>query len=197
MRFRLVASLVIFIGSYLPLSVILLAQNFDYEAIGTPFCWKIWEGSCHLPLKNPGPSLAVFIVCVVCFLATLATLAIVRPKHEIDITGTTHVPADLMNYTLPYIVSFMSLDYQELGQFVGFLIFLGWVFLITHRSGQVLLNPLLIVFGWRLYDITYRYAADDVEHSARALSSGPLIVGDRHSQVAVQDIMILKPSMPR
>lgn len=197
MRLRLFASLVVFVGSYLPLSLILLAQNFDYAAMGTPLCWELWEHGCHLPLRDPGPSLTVFIVCVACFLATLVTLAIVRPKHEIDITGATHVPSDLMNYTLPYIVSFMSLDYEEPGQFVGFLIFLGWVFLITHRSGQVLLNPVLIVFGWRLYDITYRHAADDVEHSARALSSGALIAGDRHCQVAVQDIVILKPAKPR
>jgi hypothetical protein len=53
-----------------------------------------------------------------------------------------------MNYVLPYVVSFMSIDYQVTGKFVGFLIFLGWMFLITYKSGQIMLNPLLTVFGW-------------------------------------------------
>lgn len=194
MRIRLLASLMIFIGSYLPLSLILLAQNYDEGALSRPMCWAFWEDGCSLPLKNPTLSITVLATCVVCFLVTLLTLKIVKPKHEIVVTSASHVPTDLMNYTLPYIVSFMGLDYQEPGKFVGFLIFLMWVFFITHKSGQVLLNPVLIVFGWRLYDLTYRYGADTIDHTSRALSSEPIVTGDRLSQIAVEDVLVLKPN---
>jgi hypothetical protein len=80
-----------------------------------------------------------------------------------------YVPADLMNYTLPYVVSFMSIEYQDTGKFIGLIIFLGWMFWITFRAGQIILNPLLIAFGWRLYDIKYRYAGSQNLYSGFAL----------------------------
>ena len=38
-----------------------------------------------------------------------------------------------MNYTLPYVVSFMSIEYHDTGKFVGLIIFLAWMFWITYR----------------------------------------------------------------
>lgn len=192
MQFRLITSFIIFTGSYLPLSLILLAQNFDYAALDKPICWAFWASNCTLPLKNPGLALSIFFACVACFMVTLLVLALVKPKHEIVVTSASHVPADLMNYTLPYIVSFMSLDYQEPGKFVGVLIFMAWMFFITHKSGQILLNPVLIAFGWRLYDLTYRYAGDQVEHTSRALSLAVVTADERVRQVPVQDLLIIK-----
>ena len=63
--------------------------------------------------------------------------AVVRPKHEVVVKSADYVPADLMNYTLLTSYRSQSLDYQEPGTFIGFLIFMGWMFLITHRSGQI------------------------------------------------------------
>ena len=193
MKLRLIPAIFIFVGSYLPLSLILLAQNLDYSRLQQNFCWKIWEGDCSLPLKNPNFALGIFLTCIVCFVVTLITLAAVRPKHEIQMTQVKHVPADLMNYTLPYVVSFMSIDYQETGKFVGFLIFLGWTFWITYRSGQIILNPLLIAFGWRLYDISYHFVGDQTEQAGSALVHGHIAVGERHRQIAIQDILVIKP----
>ena len=86
----------------------------------------------------------------------------------------------------------MSIDYQDPSKCVGFLIFLGWMFLITYKSGQIILNPLLIVLGWRLYDISYRYAGSADVHSGNALVSGRLEVGQRYRQAPVQDILVIK-----
>ncbi|MDX1170678.1 hypothetical protein GOL87_27585 [Sinorhizobium medicae] len=194
MQLRLIAAIVIFVGSYLPLSLILLAQNIDYARLKQKICWKLWEQGCSLPLNNPGFATGIFGACILCFAVTLVALALVRPKHEVQLTQVKHVPADLMNYTLPYVVSFMSIDYQETGKFVGFLIFLGWMFWITYRSGQIVLNPVLIAFGWRLYDISYRFVGDQTEHSSNALVYGAVATGERHRQGAMQDILIVKPS---
>ena len=59
-----------------------------------------------------------------------------------------------MNYTLPYIVSFMSFGYDQEGKFIGIVIFLTWIFWITYKSGQIILNPILVAFGWKLYEVT-------------------------------------------
>ncbi|QKC97166.1 hypothetical protein EB231_22640 [Mesorhizobium sp. NZP2298] len=128
MRFRAWISFLIFIGSYLPLSLILLAQNYDYSSIGNPICWAFWKPTCTIPFKNPWFATGIFLLCLVCFVLTLVLLAALRPYTPITVRSASHVPADLMNYSLPYVVSFMSIDYQDTGKFIGFLIFLAWMF---------------------------------------------------------------------
>jgi hypothetical protein len=190
-QFRVPFAAAIFLGSYLPLSLILLAQNFDYASVTRPFCWN-WTADCVMPFRNPTFALGIFFGCIVCFAITLAILAMVTPKREIIVRQAKYIPADLMNYVLPYVVSFMSIDYQETGKFIGLLIFLAWMFWITFKSGQIIFNPLLIVFGWRLYDISYNFPGDNTEHSSFALSKVLISPLERYRQTAIQDVMIIK-----
>lgn len=193
MQFRFMASVGIFFGSYLPLSLILLAQDYDYKFVGYNVCWKVWDtaSNCKIPLRNPGYSLTIFFICLVCFSITLLALSKAQPKLPIDIREAKYIPAELMSYTLPYVVSFMSLNYHETGKFVGLFIFLGWMFWIAHKSGQLILNPILIVFGWRLYEITYVFPGDAQQRHGRALAKLFIEPGKRYSHVNVQDIVVL------
>jgi hypothetical protein len=193
MRFRVITSFVIFLGSYLPLSLILLAQNYDYDALSKPFCAAFLSAGCFIPLKNPGWAIGIFVACLACFALTLAALASVKPDKPIVIRSAVHVPADLMNYTLPYVVSFMSINYQDTGKFIGFLIFLAWMFWITHRSGRIIMNPVLIAFGWRPYELEYRFGGDDTEYTSHALVHGHVSPGETRLQMAIQDVLIIKP----
>lgn len=192
MQFRFWASLIVFIGSYFPLGLILLAQDFRYDLLFAPLCWPPFTDGCVLPLRNGIFPLAIFCTTLVCLVLSLASLTTVNPKIRIDIVNIKYIPAELMSYTLPYVVSFMSLDYQYTGKFVGLLIFLAWMFLITYRSGQLILNPVLIVFGWRLYEISFLFPGDKEKRTGRALSRVPLEPNQRYDQSTVQDIMIIK-----
>ncbi|MBL0000910.1 MAG: hypothetical protein IPO97_07845 [Sphingomonadales bacterium] len=97
-----------------------------------------------------------------------------------------------MNYTLPYIVSFMSIEYSDTGKFVGFVVFLLWIFWISHRSGQIILNPVLIALSWRMYEVEYKFPGSDAKHSGKALAYGHLTAGP-FKQSLVQAIQIIKP----
>ena len=192
LKFRLWASIMVFVGSYLPLSLILLAQDLQFNQVGMPTCWAIYEVGCDLPLRNGAFSLSIFIACLICLLGTLAVLWSVNPKVPIDVIETKHIPAELMSYTLPYVVSFMNLDYQETGKFIGLAIFLIWIFLITYSSGQLILNPLLAVLGWRLYEVKYQFPAETEVHTGRALMHGMMEPGSRYKHSAAQDVLIIK-----
>lgn len=190
-QFRLPAAIVVFLGSYFPISVILMAQDFDYSALKRSFCWPLGT-VCKLPLQNPWFSASIFFLCLLCFALTLLALRLAPAKLPIVIREATYVPADLMNYTLPYIVSVMSIGYQETGKFVGLVIFLGWMFWITHRAGQLILNPVLVAFGWKLYDLTYNFPGYENQYSGRALANGPIVPGQRYRHTAIQDVLIIR-----
>jgi hypothetical protein len=137
-------------------------------------------------------ALGIFVTCLACFILSLAVLFNVRPDKPIVIKAARHVPADLMNYSLPYVVSFMSIDYQDTSKFVGFAIFLLWMFWITHRSGQIILNPIFIAFGWRPYELDFRYAGDIIEYSGMALVQGHVSPNETHQYVSLQDVLIIR-----
>ncbi|MFC4352277.1 hypothetical protein ACFOW6_12070 [Fodinicurvata halophila] len=192
LQIKFPAALIIFIGSYFPLSLILIAQDYNYDMVTSSICNIITSNNCIIPFNNGYYTITFFIVCLLCFLISLGALSTIKPKTPVNITQSKYIPAELMSYTLPYIVSFMSIDYQETGKFVGLLVFLCWIFLITFRSGQLILNPLLIVFGWRLYEIKYTFPGDGNERTAKTLSKSPLQPGERYNQSIIQDIMIIK-----
>ena len=192
MQLRIYAATLIFVGSYFPLSLILLAQDINYSYILNATNTDALSSGCGAILKNPNFSIPMVASSFVCFILTIVALHLATPKALIKLTDAKNVPANLMNYTLPYVVAFMSFDYHEIGKFVGILIYLGWMFLISYRSGQVILNPLLIVFGWRYYELKYMFAGDSREFSSRALSKDVLEPGMHCKQTAVQDILVLQ-----
>src|SRR5689334_10858692 len=120
MQFRLITAAIVFLGSYLPLSLVLLAQNIDYTQAGSPLCSNLASSQCDIPLKNPVWALGMVLLTAGCFAVTVLSLRLIKPKTQISVTSSKYIPTDLMNYTLPYIVSFMSIDYQDTGKFVGF-----------------------------------------------------------------------------
>ncbi|MDV4157125.1 hypothetical protein R1480_22105, partial [Rhizobium brockwellii] len=90
--------------------------------------------------QNGTLSLIVFAICLFCLVFSLGALATVKPKTPVDIKEAKYIPAELMAYTLPYVVSFMSLEYKDTGKFVGLLIFRmatlrGHAFLPRQKPG--------------------------------------------------------------
>ena len=170
----------------------MLAQDFRYHLLYSPLCWPPTADVCVLPFRNGIFPVLIFVTCAVCFVVSIGALSSIKPKTPLDIRDAKHVPAELMSYTLPYVVSFMSIDYHDTGKFVGFIIFLGWMFLITYRSGQLIVNPLLAVLGWRLYEIKYAFPGNSNEYTGRVLSRVSLVPGARYNHSAVQDILIIR-----
>jgi hypothetical protein len=195
MKLRFWAAAVIYLASYLPLSVILLCQDLNLDRLGGGLCNPFAARAavrCQVPLDHPIVATGAVLICALALGVALLTLRLVQPKQKIVIKESKAVPADLMNYVLPYVVSFMGLDYKDGGKLLGFGVFFLWIFVITHKSGQVILNPVLVVFGWQLYDVTYTFENETTEYSGAILSRSTLEVGKAYRQVGVQDVLIVK-----
>ncbi|GAA5618248.1 hypothetical protein Brsp03_02404 [Brucella sp. NBRC 12951] len=195
MQFRTPVALSVFIGSYLPLSVILLAQDYDYQFLKQDFCFDFLheKSGCVVPFSNPWLSIGIFIVSLLCFVLSMFSLRVLKFKRTIVLKEVKHIPSDLMNYTLPYVVSFMGVGYNDTGKFVGVIVFLAWMFWITYKSGQIILNPLLVVFGWRLYELTYQNSGSEERRNVVALSSCDMIVEKNYKYDFIQDVLVVKP----
>jgi hypothetical protein len=103
-----------------------------------------------------------------CLIVTVVSLKLIRPSQDIEVINAKYIPTDLMNYTLPYIVSFMSIEYSDTGKFVGF------------------------VVSWRMYEVEYRFPGGQEKYTGKALAHGHLTTG-AFKQSMVQSIQIIKP----
>lgn len=194
MQLRVITAAMIFIGSYLPLALILLVRDFEPRFLKAPLCFNLWnvENNCRLPFSQPSMSIPILLICLTCLILTLFILRAIPAKRTISIHSSKYVPAEIMNYTLPYVVSFMAYGYQDEGAFLGILIFMVWIFWITYKSGQIILNPVLVAFGWRLYEIEFSYANDSRRHLGTALARGLIANGDKLSMNSVQDVIVVR-----
>lgn len=175
MKIKPLPAILLFLASYFPLSLILLLQDVSEASWSTPFCRSIH--TCGLPdLLNATRSLSLFGVCLISLVFFLIVMKMIPADHDLTVKEAKPAPNDLINYVFPYVVSFMGLDLGSSGKLYGFLVFLGWMFLITYRSGQILMNPLLIAAGWQLHEVTVRIGRSD--RAGFALARGPVNPGD-------------------
>jgi len=160
MQFRLIAAVFVFLGSYFPLALILALQDVSPASWSAPVCASLKD--CSLPtLSHPMLSAVGVVTTGLCLLITFKLLAALRYKYPIEVIESKPVPSELISYSFPYIVSFMGVDYGSTGKIAGLLAFLAWLFLITYRAGQIVMNPILLILGWSLYEAKIRINGHD------------------------------------
>lgn len=151
MQFRLLPALFIFFGSYFPLAVILALQDVKKEYWDLEICWRL--NNCVIPrVNNPFMSLSLVALTFLCVLTTVWILKNVRYKYPVHVSKFKSISSELISYSFPYIVSLIGVGYDDSGKIVGLIIFLLMLFLITYRAGYIIMNPLLIILGWNLYE---------------------------------------------
>jgi hypothetical protein len=112
--------------------------------------------------------------------------------QRISIKESKQIPTDLINYVVPYVVSFMSIEYGQLNKVLGFMLFMAWIFWLSYKTGQVMLNPILIIKGWKLYEIKYTYQNSTTERVDKAFGKTEFVPKTDVDVEFVQEIIMKK-----
>jgi len=190
MKMRLLPALILFLGSYFPLSLILVVQDIKDTSWKEPICRMVEISTCHLPeLANPVRALSLLAICAFSLILFIVLMRGLSAYSNLEVVDSKSVPNDLINYVFPYVVSFMGIDLGAEGKFYGFLLFILLMFVITYRSGQILMNPFLLVSGWQLYELNV--LTEGQKRCVRALSQDQIQPGDRLESCLVHGIYVL------
>ncbi len=190
MQMRLLPALFLFLGSYFPLSLILLIQDIKETSWKAPLCGFTEIASCNFPeLTNSGRAAGLLIVCTVSLIIFMVLINKIISNSSLQVVDSKPVSNDLINYVFPYVVSFMGLELGADGKFFGFLLFVLLMFVMTYRSGQILMNPFLLVTGWQLYELNV--ITEGHARCVKALSKEPVKPGDCLESCLVQGIYVL------
>ena len=190
MQFRLFSAFLIFIGSYLPLALILAVQDIPMVWWRSPFCdFSKLSGCAFNPFSNPELSITFIVITSASVIISAVALSKVAFPFEARVESSKLIPNDIINYVFPYVVSFMGISYESPEKLLGFLVFIIWMFAITYKSGQIIMNPLLLMFGWKLHEA--KLHINNEYREVRVLKKGSLAPGNYRFQT-VQDFYIGK-----
>jgi hypothetical protein len=192
MQFNLLPSFIVFLGSYFPLAIIMAIQDIPVAWWEQPICTleKLGANGCFLiPFKNPSLAITYIVVTAIAVMLAKSVLSKVSFPYQVSVKRSKAIPNEIINYTFPYVVSLMGVTYDEPQKLLGFAVFLLWMFAISHKSGQTLMNPLLLIFGWKLYEATINIGNDEQE--VRVLMHGKLLVQNYCAQ-KIQDFYVIK-----
>jgi len=163
MKPKLLTSALLFISAYSPLFLILAVKDFDFA------------GSINF--KHPTQ---VYILLGLSFISIallfLSFKLVKRGNMPVEIKLVKTRSVDLINYTIPYIVSFFGFDLSKTEDVISLSLFLLLMFLLTVKSKSVFMNPILLLGGYNLYDIDYVF--DKKTSSIIAISKHEMKMGE-------------------
>lgn len=136
-----IASILLFISAYSPLSLILLLQDYNIEE------HKLGHQIYSISLLILGV-LSVIFLFVSISSGKKSTQPVIIEKIE---NGSN----ELLNYSIPYLLAFVFIDLTELKMILSFMIFMIILYILTLRTNNVFLNPIL-AFKYNLYHVVYR-----------------------------------------
>jgi len=157
----------VFLCSYYPLFLILFIRDIGSPVATVPF------GSLNVSWwALVGISFSSICTLLTgCIMRTLLTSA--EGGNEIILTDVREARGDMINYTLPFLIGLFAFDYKTFQSVASLIVFLVFMFGFTRREGIILLNPMFLLMGIRLYDINFKKVGQpNKEHTASALCMG-------------------------
>ena len=141
MKPRIWASLIIFVSAYAPLSLLFAVRDFDDQAKGF---FK------HAPIVCAGVILAVAsLVLMSCIFRSL------HGQFTAKVTKVELRSNDLMTYSIPYLISFFSVDFGKSQDVAALALFMGLLFVLTLKTQSLFINPILAVGGYGLFNVEF------------------------------------------
>lgn len=192
MQFRPLSGFFIFVGSYFPLAIILAVQDIPASWWKRSICSRnefLTIGCDLVPFTNPKLVLIFLGFSVLAIILVYQVFKKAQYPFDVQVLSAKPIPNEIINYVFPYVVSFMGISYDQPEKLMGFGVFLMWMFAITYKSGQIMMNPLLLMFGWNLYEA--KIIINSVEKEVRVLKRGQLTLGPKKAQ-KIQEFFICR-----
>ncbi len=144
MKPKLLTAILLFFSAYSPLFLILAVKDFDFY----------YSYRFNHPI---GILILLGISVLSVFLLFITINSIKRGNMPVTVRSVKNRSVDLINYTIPYIVSFFGFNLAKVEDIISLSIFLLLLLLLTIKSKSVFMNPILLLAGYNLYDLEYEY----------------------------------------
>lgn len=163
MKPKLLTAILLFISAYSPLFLILAVKDFDFKS---KLNFNHQTFVCSI--------LGISLLSIILLFYTVSKIQ--RGNMPVKIISVKNRSVDLINYTIPYIVSFFGFDLSKIEDVISLSIFLLLMLLLTLKSKSVFMNPILLLMGYNLYDLEYEF--DGKKQSTIVISKEEMLPND-------------------
>jgi hypothetical protein len=132
-------SVVIFLSSYSPLAAVLFLRDLD----------------CDFRVVHPAAAWTLLTVGLLSVALLFIVMRGLNQGFNVTVTKVNLRSSDLVNYTIPYMVSFFGFNLSDTKDLVVFGLFLILMCYLTIRTQNVFINPILALRGYGLYEVEY------------------------------------------
>jgi hypothetical protein len=161
MQLHFFSALVIFISGYAPLGLILLIKDLNEESYY---------------FEHPLRALVIFVIFAFSALFAMSAARNIKQGVPVRISKVSNKSADMFTYTIPYMMSFYKFDLGDWKLLLCLAIFLSLMFVLSYRTQNVFVNPVLALAGYGLYDCQFKDGTQ--ERQGLLLSKQHFQVGD-------------------
>jgi hypothetical protein len=149
MKLRFLSSLLIFLSAYSPLSIIFLIQDFDLEKKELMHATIVWS--------------IIGVSIISCILTWTAIRFLRISSPPIIVKSVSNRSGELINYSIPYMISFFVMDLGNLKLLLSFGFFMFIMYVLTMKTHNIFINPMLAVMGYNIYDVKYERNGNECE----------------------------------
>lgn len=142
MKIRFLPSILFFLSAYSPLAIIFLIHDFDWNT----------KSVMH-------PIIVYLTLGIAFFSILLLILSLKRIKTSspyVTLISVTNKSGELLNYTIPYMISFILMDLSNTKLLINFAYFMILMYVLAMKTHNIFNNPILAIFGYNLYDVKYQ-----------------------------------------
>jgi hypothetical protein len=146
MKPRLWLSFVIFVSAYAPLAILFAIRDFCTQSK--------W-------FNHPTFVYASLVAAATSAVLLLFTMRSVRGQFPVKVNRVSLRSNDLVNYSIPYLITFFSVDFGKWQDVAALGFFLALLFLLTLKTQSIFINPVLALRGWGLYEVEFEESGND------------------------------------
>ena len=172
MQLHFLSALAIFVSGYAPLGLILIIKDLDEKT--------------YFP-EHPVRAVIIFGVIIFCILMAISAAKNIKQGTPVKITKVSNKSGDMFTYTIPYMMSFYKFDLGDWKLLLCLFVFLGLMFILSYRTQNVFVNPVLALAGYGLYDCQFKEG--EQEKQGLLLSKTHFQIGDYCSIKRLSNLM--------
>jgi len=149
MKPRFLISFLIFLSAYAPLSLIIAAKDLN---------WQKWT------FAHRNGSLICLVIAVLSVVILRFVITAIPGQYPAKVISVKSRSGDLINYSIPYLVTFVTVDnFFEIPNLAAFITFMALMFILTLKTQNLFINPILAVWQYGLYDVQFQEGAKQKE----------------------------------
>ncbi|KAF3983352.1 MAG: hypothetical protein HFP78_00065 [Methylococcales symbiont of Hymedesmia sp. n. MRB-2018] len=168
MKLKILPSILIFVSAYSPLSIIFLIQDFD------------WKTKSVLHPEILYPILGISFISIIFIWVAVKFIKVSTPP--VKVLSVSNKSGELINYSIPYMISFSAMDLSRPKLLISFGFFMLIMYVLTLKTHNIFINPILAVIGYNIYDV--KYQKNNREYQSFFLIKGKRLKKDEKCRIA-------------